>query len=498
METTRRGFGKCVSGLVALASAGLAFEVEQGGYDPMSPFLRLGNGFGSADEVASMFVQADSAFLMASYSVFFPEFLRRNTFEGAVTGLEIAAEEQKKKYTTNHHRLDALPSVAAAHLLQCAKEKKTRHFLAQTIVRGLKDPRREVKEIVLQNLMTSATVNFDSKRFFSVHPIVIRQIQRIFKESMDNEKLLTPTLIATEFLLNTRALLISRGATKKELTHYNKAIESIHNTRARHMWYVPHLIRLHNDTFRVSLNNIESLPPQSSEALMGCRKLFHAREYLALLALIRARLAYTIFCTMSGKLAPDAAMSVREAEKALPKVIGFFRGFELHTLLRSSHVLGLVSNEPEFANFLRAEFWELLDKPERFGVSVEYISPEMLQLGQCVPFARYDDRGRLEAALHEQDEHFHKAVCSALQVGLEAGVTLEVIQRVAAWFSGRKAALTKPPERQVIEKTRAEIVAREEAIDEGKYIGLDQQQATLGNIDISEFSTNGDDEGRSA
>ena len=178
-----------------------AFEAERGGHDPTSTFVRLGLDYSSPYKVASTFVRADSAFLMASYAVFFPEFLRRYGFD-AVDAIRVAADEEKKLHPRDHHRLDALPSIAAAHLMPWAKSEATRNHLSLSVLSGLKDSRREVREIVLQNLVTSVAPNFDSVRFFSVEPRILLQIREIFAEACDNEKLLKPALLCAEFLLN--------------------------------------------------------------------------------------------------------------------------------------------------------------------------------------------------------------------------------------------------------------------------------------------------------
>jgi hypothetical protein len=64
-------------GGVPFTSGCLGYRADRDDYDPRSTFIRLNRDFRSADEVAKEFVHADSAFLMASYAVFFPEFLCR-------------------------------------------------------------------------------------------------------------------------------------------------------------------------------------------------------------------------------------------------------------------------------------------------------------------------------------------------------------------------------------------------------------------------------------
>lgn len=490
---TRRHFGKAVPRLLFFGGAAYAtFEAERGSHNPTSTFVRLGLDYSCPNEVASTFVRADHAFLMASYAVFFPEFLRRHGFD-AVDAIRVAAGEEKKLYSRDHHRLDALPSIVAAHLMPWAKSEATRNHLSLSVSNGLKDARREVREIVLQNLVTSVAPNFDSVRFFSVEPRVLLQIQEILTEACDNEKLLTPALLCAEFLLNARSLLKARTASTDELRPYNEAIEAARQLKAPHLWYVPALIHLHENTFRASMNDVASLPPQSSEALMGWRNLGSARNYLSLLAIARARLMYTNLLTVSGKLSPDAAMSVEQAKRALPKTITFFNAFDLRFLLEGSPILSQVrANEPKFADFLQAEFKALLNSPEKFRVSTEdvFIDKEMAQLGNLVPFAQFEDRNLLVRLLREHDERGRKAILSGLLAGTGAAMSVDAMAALFAWLSGRKATLSKSSQEEEIEKTRSEIEKRETEIDEGKYSGIDQQQADLGDIDLDKLRDN--------
>jgi hypothetical protein len=114
---SRREAAKVVGGSLAfsLFVSYLDYEIEQGDCDPESIFVQLARDFTTPDEVASAFSRADTGFLMASYSVFFPEFLAKYG-PNAVDALHAAAEKQKRiQPRQNPHRLDALPSVAAAH-----------------------------------------------------------------------------------------------------------------------------------------------------------------------------------------------------------------------------------------------------------------------------------------------------------------------------------------------------------------------------------------------
>src|SRR5262245_28226620 len=163
------------------------------------------------------------------------------------------------------------------------------------------------------------------------------------------------------------------------------------------MVYLPILIHLHENTFDASPRSAASLPPQSSEALMGWRKLSNdaersPRDYLSLLAFLRARLTYTVLRTAYGATAPDHAMSADQAKRALPKLITFFNAFDIEPLLDGSALIERISNkDPKFAEFLKGEFRELLRQPEKFGCSPDgdSIGANMMSLRDHVPFANY-------------------------------------------------------------------------------------------------------------
>jgi hypothetical protein len=53
-------------------------------------------------------------------------------------------------------------------------------------------------------------------------------------------------------------------------------------------------------------------------------------------------------------------------------------------------------------------------------------------------------------------------------------------------------------DKEVIEKIRVEADVRGKEIDGGTYIGVDEQQATLGDIDTTKLSVSEDAKGRSA
>jgi hypothetical protein len=228
----------------------------------------------------------------------------------------------------------------------------------------LEDPRREVREIILQNLVASTAANYDSISCHSVSRIVIDHIHKTIPEAADSEDLVSPALCGTEFLLNARALLKARGAPPQKMKPYDQVLQSARQLKASHLKFIPKLIQLHENSFHAATNDVFSLPPHSSEALMGW-KLYAPRnhEYITLLAQSRVRLAYTVFKRASGQTPATPAMSQEEANIALPKIMSFIRAFQLPELIKESESL----DEAGFAKFMRGEFKHCNCSPPPLG-----------------------------------------------------------------------------------------------------------------------------------
>jgi hypothetical protein len=179
-------------------------------------------------------------------------------------------------------------------------------------------------------------------------------------------------------------------------------------------------------------------------------------------------------------------MTTADARRALPKIINFFRAFEIAPLLKDGSVVKLASvNEPQFAKFVNFEFPELLRVPEHFGVSVDDVgtgvSSELIALRDHVPFAKFT-RESLFSLATQDGKNSKKAVDSGLQKGF-ATLGSSGITAVLGLF-GMKIAFDWLKQ-DALEEARAQIEIRERAIKEGKYKGIEQQQSTIGDVNIS-------------
>jgi hypothetical protein len=179
-------------------------------------------------------------------------------------------------------------------------------------------------------------------------------------------------------------------------------------------------------------------------------------------------------------------MSAKEAKIAIAKIISFLKAFDIDDFLfkNSSAIDWVASHEPAFGIFLRHEFPELIETPTKFGIDPDPIgfSQEILGLKEHVPFAKFRRTNLLSEALSRHNESSRKAIFTGLRDGF-AALGLQGVGAAVGFVLGRRFRL----EPDQLEATRSEIRAREKEIDEGTYEGVEEQQATLGDVDITRF-----------
>jgi hypothetical protein len=495
MELSRRQFIKLSSGTIASAWTYFVFrEQEKLPVKPEKAFVSLSHDFSSATEVTHSFVRANTPFLMASYAVFYPDLLLTRG-RNAIQELKKAKEEEKSTYDKNHHRLDALPAVAAAHLLPVTVIENQKDILCDEIANALNDRRREVREIVMQNLITATSPNDDTLRHFSVNDEVLRCIESILLEAEENEKLLTPATLCAEFLLNARVLQQANNSSKKDIERYDRLIDMLRMSRADHYWFVSKLVQLHEATFTSPEKHARLLLPQSSEALMGWKKFGYARDYLAHLSLLRARLMYTNLYTSSGMLPSDEVMNKDQASHALPKTISFFKNFMLRDLIDIDECLdNMPQSEKLFKKFMSSgKFDDLIMNPESHNISMKDVQSDRdeVELAKCVPFAQYREYGLLQKMADDQNEDRRKFIIKAVDTGFKtaaagygsykgSGLLYDVVARI---FSLKQEEHSEVP-KDVKEKAVEQAAKKEEEIDQGKYEGVNDQERELDNIDL--------------
>lgn len=490
----RREFAKRIAGIITTAGTFLLFRGSNDDFpDPRSMFIDLQDKYKTPQEAAAAFVRAKTPFLMASYAVFFPE-VRRRQGRAMVDEIRKAAEKEKCKYSKDHHRLDALPAVTAAHFLRVTKDDTARHKLCSEISTALTDPRREVQEIVLQNLITAVAPNIDSVRFLTFESQVLNSINALLLQAEQNPKLFTPVGLSAEFLLNAQALLRARLASRLSLAPYAKLLSKICESRAPHFRLVGRTIEIHQKTFVANPHDTKSLPPQSSEALMGWKLLYDTSgDYLNQLALTRARLLYIIWETTSGKLPSDDVMNTIQAHRALPKVIDFFRSFQLLPLITPEIVEAIPMEEQGFRKFMRSDFHQLIERPEQQGIDLSDIeSPEEeILLATRVPFSKYDDYALLDSLSRMRDSQGRRslfknasAMLASVLSGYGAYRGYDEFIKLAQQISGGFPYAEPRPSKEDFEEQMAGLEEKERDIETGQCVGVEEQQAELGPVPL--------------
>lgn len=440
---------------------------------------------GKPDEIVSSFDTAGTPALMAAYSVFYPVFMKKF---GTNSVYEI--ERSIKNYTKkkeNEHRLIALPAATAAHCLNRNDDNK-RSEMCSIISRTLKKTDREVLEISLQNLVCATCPNIDSVRFFAVDEQIFTSIESIIDQAQNRSMFLSPLGICTEFLLNSYALAkMNPNSTEKYLNEHRKLFDKISNSKMRYSWIPARMIKVHLKTFRADATNNMSLPPQSSEVLMGWGNYGdHFREYLQLLTLNRIVLLKQVFETAfdlaSGENDPDV-MNKDKAMHALPKLVAFFRAFDIASLLKDFPVDNIPSSDHNLKKFMIGDFKNIISYPKKHGIDISKsrISQNEIEFYKHIPFSNQDTRKPLERITRR---NFIANSLNDLATSFTVSMGYEWLRKSFWWDDSPEAPkeLEQDDIDVVIDKCEDKI----KSIRNGEYMGIEQDQNELGPYPIME------------
>lgn len=396
---SRRRFLKLMGGIGGAAGFYLGWYEQNIEKLPSDIIIRLHNFSENPDDVAKEFLTANSPTLMAIYSKFFSPFID-TWYHEAILQIKNSTNKLKTnpQYAKNHHRIDALPAVVSAHLLPVTLlEEQDKLF--EEISIALEDPRREVKEIVIQNLISVSSPNFDSVNRFSINFDILKYTDYIIEQAKDTSKLLTSLCLCLELLLNSRSILIARESYGKQIKQIDKRLQKIKDFNVPYFKYLSHLIDIHIKLFaKADPYNHLSLPPQQTEALLGYKN-FPAslRPYFKQLSIILARRIYDNWLTATGVGSTSYdVLSPEDAKKALPKGLSWLKYFEIRKLLpRKSELSKIIPNdEKDFKVFLETTLDQLIDHPDKYSIDISSYAPskeEFLLYNYCVPFSQFSN-----------------------------------------------------------------------------------------------------------
>lgn len=489
----RRTFGKFGLAMGAGIAAGFSgFGATFSALPNSNPallFADLNLGYLDPSQVLATFTEANTGFLMATYGVFFPNFMIKNG-AAAPDLLKSALIQQGGKVRANQHRADALPAVAAAHRLSYLSDEYDIERTAQFIIDALDDPRREVREIVLQNLITGTAPNFDRNKHFKVTTPILSKVIDILLAGAEDVRMFQPSLLALEFLLNARVLYRTALNKYDQTSIVQAAIDKAKEVYADISWLHLKLIDTHEATFNEATTRPESLPPQATEALIGWRtdRMRSARDYSSVLAFARIELLRTCEYTAIGKMDATEAMTANEASVAIPKILDFIDMFEIAPLVtNSSFEPYLAEKAPDFLHYLKNDFLTLYSARKRLiekspGFAMETHAKELPGL---VPFSQYDSRAKLSEMKRAHDEGYERAVLAGTAIGTGSAFAAflgdEGLRRLIRWF-GEKKGSKESIANSGVEEVEDFLAKQSKEIDAGAYQGVEEDQANLGDI----------------
>jgi len=483
---TRRQF--IVGGLSTIPAALLAssdiLKETCGVEAPGSPLVRVFKDKETPLAVAQAFVSAPSTHLMAMYAVFFPMFMETYQ-ERAPTEIIKAAEEVKNQYPRDHHRLDALPGVVAAHRLVTTNSDDEREYLCSLIEKGLRNSNREIREITLQNLITSGWPNFDALKYFNVSEAIFKAGDDLISSAAETDKLVSPLCLYVQHLAAYRGLMLTRSTQPPQLAVANKQLEKIKHLSVDmpHLWYAHRLAQLYEG---VDFRSVRGVPPQRSEAIMGWQQLYEADtrlyELLQHLALIQYRNSFAVYLTAEGRdISHPEVMTEGQAQRAIHKGASVIQNFSLRRLMADVPELPSSRREKEFQQWL-LEGW--LDK---YTVAHEFETTrqEEKALALSIPFSQFEPRTLPRVLLREADQEKRALIIDGLIAAVHFAMTLPaaygIVNALFKWQFGPDKALQyaqeiKPHMHEIQELINEDARQKTEKLGEQ----LERQQNALG------------------
>lgn len=388
MKLSRREFFKISLGVFGGAAAGIA---SLRGLDSVSPLSYELGKIRKAEDVTDFFQMAKTGDLMLIYSVFFPPFMRGELDPyDTLNAICSKVKSDKEKSKKNPHRIDVLPAVAATHSLHQTASFEEKERLTQVISDALKDDRKVIAEIVIQNLITSSIPNQDTILSYRNGLPIWDSMSELIERCKASEQYISVLTFLCQYLLTSRQFVKTyRGDTTEIDNLLNKISDA---ERIPHLFYGKALIELFLNMPRIKINDVYTVLPQPSEALMGWSKFpIKFRPILSHLALVEARSTYAAWSKATGKTTLALGYQTqKDAEDGLKKHLALANDYNFVPLL-SPYVSGQMSvPEKEFEAFLRREYGQLLSDVNFYNDEKESESTIRF-LSRSVPFSTYSD-----------------------------------------------------------------------------------------------------------
>jgi len=376
----RREFFKIGGGILAGGTAGILSYFNRDVYS--SIISHLGTVYTAKDAVKA-FQYVSAGEIMYLYPRFFPSYLSADL--SAPDELDRETKIRLANDKTDSHRLEAMPALAAVHLLpqySGAGPNITDPLWHRIISTLDKNPKREVKEIIFQNLVASLSTASHDYMFI---PEIISDVGfKMVHQAKDSPLLLFPLSCYIQYLLSVRQ--IARSGDSKTVKIIDKAIDewfpkSKKEALPSHFEYVEQLIGTYRRLPKPDSIHPAPLLPQLTEALMGYQKFDRMfREILQTFALIMARTIYSCYLINHD----TEIMTGKEALRSRQKLVAIMRYHDVIPLLYES-----IDHIPEigFRNFLNNDLPDLLK--ENLPEDIQRTAENATLLSSLVPFSRF-------------------------------------------------------------------------------------------------------------
>lgn len=366
VDFSRRYFYLAGASLAVSASALIGRSVlTHAGADAagtaLEPLLELQRFRIDPVEVAAAFRYAPPALLLSSYGNFFPNFMLSTGFSGAPRALRDAARSNSPLLSNpeNPHRLEALPAVAAAHALPFT-DRSSQEELLSDIVQALTSKNREVREIVLQNLITASLPSPENQLRWTVNERLLRRVIQVIEDAKHASQLLSPAALALTMLLNTRATLKSNGSAnaREQAAGVDRLVRQALSHGPEYFVYLKRLKKVHELEFaHYDPHDASSLPSHTTEMILQAR---HSRrgtpDYNSSLALIHARTTFDVWRTAEGLPGgDDSVMTKEQAKNAFPKMLSYEVAVGMLHEMPTLRQVGLPTSEQKFEKFMLDE-----------------------------------------------------------------------------------------------------------------------------------------------
>ncbi len=397
-KISRRTFGVGAAILAAVGLDQLRGDVLEHGRRAgerraLKSLLQLHTFPPSPIAVAKTFDRAGPGLLLGSYGNFFPTFMEQHLYWNAPAAIEEAARVHSPN-AKNPHRMFALPAVAAAHALYRTRDDR-QESVTQFILKALDSRNREVREIVLQNLISASLPSPDVALRWNLRTALLRKVLKVIQESEHEQRLLSPAALAVTLLLNTRNVQNSSPTAlgRDEAMRIEDALTRVLSCRAPHFAYLKKLKKRHDQEFlSFNCHDVSSLPSHGTEMLVqasGARKT--ASRYNACLVEIHAKTTYDVWRTAEGIVrGDDAVMTKKQAEDALPKMLNFEAAAGMLPLLSDVPHADLGSTENDFRDYVRGI---LIPRVSELAKNPDPLHGELEGMGNLpLPISAYRDQ----------------------------------------------------------------------------------------------------------